>query len=263
VKFEVVTSMNQSYYEKVGHRMINSFVDNWDDNVNLRVYSEDMFSHTTLSRMGHTPTHRVNWYDLFKVEPECRAFIERHKDRPDQQNKLELHLGAVRFAYKTFSVFAANKYSDADYVIWLDADVFTHTPISVDFLNTLVCPDVYTTYLGRENNYSECGFVIYNTKHPKHEAFQEMWRSLYTTDHLFQLPQWHDSFVFDCVRRHFEKHENLQNYNMTPEGGAYDHVFINSVLGDYMDHMKGPRKDRGRSDAKDLYTTKRGKYWDA
>ena len=253
LKFEVVTSMNQSYYDKVGHRMIESFLENWDERIGLRVYSEEWIE-------GPEPNERLKFYDLFKVEPECKKFVERHRDRPDQQNKLELHLGAVRFAYKTFSVFNACEDSDADNVIWLDADVYTHSPISVDFLNTLVCPEVYTTYLGRENNYSECGFVIYNTLHPKHYKFIDLWRGLYENDTLFNLPQWHDSFVFDCVRKTFEQ-EGVKNYNMTPDGKAYDHVFINSILGDYMDHMKGPRKDRGSSDQKDLYTQRDSEYW--
>ena len=64
-----------------------------------------------------------------------------------------------------YSVLNAGSNSDADYMIWLDADTFTHSPVSHEFLNTLVDTDKHLTYLGRENTYSEAGFVIYNLKH--------------------------------------------------------------------------------------------------
>jgi hypothetical protein len=53
----------------------------------------------------------------------------------------------------------------------------------------------------------------------------------------------------------------ISNINLTPWGKDYDHVFINSVLGEYMDHMKGPRKDTGSSNKSDLFVEKKAKYW--
>ena len=40
------------------------------------------------------------------------------------------------------------------------------------------------------------------------------------------------------------------------------HVFINSPLGAYMDHLKGPRKLDGRSKRKDIYRPHKNDYWD-
>ena len=39
------------------------------------------------------------------------------------------------------------------------------------------------------------------------------------------------------------------------------HVFINSVLGDYIDHMKGKRKIKGKSSRSDLRSKKNQDYW--
>ena len=44
-----------------------------------------------------------------------------------------------------------------------------------------------------------------------------------------------------------------QGYTRKAEGKNYDHVFINSPLGTVMDHLKGPRKDTGKSSLTDLY----------
>jgi len=253
MKFECVTSMNRSYYDQIGYKMLASWVEKWPINIKLKVYHEDNLKVGSFSN--------VEFKDLFECEPACKDFVDRHKNRPDQQNPLELHMGAVRFAYKTFSILNAGISSSADYLIWIDADTFTHREITHNFLSTLVEQDKYLTYLGRENNYSECGFVIYNLNHPAHKAFFETWRHLYESDEVFKLQQWHDSFVFDQIRKTYEQDDIIENINLSPWGKDYEHVFINSVLGDYMDHMKGPRKDEGKSRESDLFTERKGKYW--
>lgn len=258
-KFEVITSMNQSYYEKIGIEMLVSFIEKWPTDIKLRIYHED--------DLEKVFSKRFEYYNLFEVEPDLKAFVERHKDRPDQQNQLELHYGAVRFSYKTFSILHACQHSPAQYVIWLDADTKTYTYMDPEFLDSLVSPDKYLTYLGRENNYSECGFVIYNRAHPGHNAFQTAWRHLYESDEVFKLDQWHDSYVFDQVRKTYEKNNIIENINLSPWGKDYDHVFINSKLGEYMDHMKGPRKEEGKSRESDLFSKEPksnsyNNYWD-
>ena len=251
--FECVTSMNQSYYDKIGHIKLQSFIDKWPEDINLRIYHED--------DLDIPYSDRYELVDLRENEPELIKFIDRHKNRADQQNPLELHLGAIRFAYKTFSIFNAQDNSDADYLIWLDADTFTHTEVTHSFLRTLIEPDKYLTYLGRKNNYSECGFVIYNLNHPAHTAFFDTWKHLYESDELFKLEQWHDSFVFDQIRKTYEKDGIIENINLSPWGKDYDHVFINSILGEYMDHMKGPRKNEGKSRKQDLFLSRESDYW--
>ena len=151
-----VTSMSKQYYERNGKTMLDSFQKNWE--CPIRVYSED--------DLPFDDNLMIKKYDLYEEEPECKAFVERHKDRNDQQNPLELHMGAVRFAYKTFSVFNAVTNAPGDLVVWIDADTYTHSPFNNDIIRSLIDDNSLASYLGRDNNYSECGFVIYNVKHP-------------------------------------------------------------------------------------------------
>ena len=69
---------------------------------------------------------------------------------------------------------------------------------------------------------------------------------MYLNGKLFNLEEWTDSWVLDHVRKDIEKNYNLQNFNISNLGlkevGNESHVFVASVLGDYMDHKKGPRK---------------------
>ena len=52
----------------------------------------------------------------------------------------------------------------------------------------------------------------------------------------------------------------MKTHNLTPEGKNYDHVFINSPLGTVMDHLKGPRKETGKSNSSDLYGNRKSSY---
>jgi hypothetical protein len=254
-KFNVITSMSAEYFNKSGKTMLDSFIKNWPENISITIYTEEMDGLI----LPYHPKYTIQ--RLHYVEPELTSFLERHKDRPDQQNPKELHQGAVRFSYKTFSIINACLNSGADYIIWLDADTFTHSKVTMEFLLSLVDPKKYLTYLGRDNNYSECGFVIYNVKHPANRMFMESWKLLYTSDNLFKLAQWHDSYVFDFLRIHYENNHVISNTNLSPWGKDYDHVFINSVLGEYIDHMKGDRKDEGKSNNSDLFSYKQAEYW--
>lgn len=246
-EYVVVTTMNKDGFEKYGQRMVDSFIEYWPDHVSLIVYTEGF----TLEDYYQEWPQNVYQRDLHECCPELVEFKERHKHRPDQQNPKELAHGAIRFAHKSFAVIHAcmNTYGC---IIWLDADTVTHSPVSEGFLDDLLPSPCYTSYLGRKNNYTECGFVMYDTNSVWNEQFMMMWRSLYITDELFNLPQWHDCMAYDAVRTHLEE-QGMWSHNITPEGKNYDHVFINSPLGTVMDHLKGPRKDTGKSSLSDLY----------
>lgn len=256
---KIITSMNTKLYYKYGEKMIQSFYEKWPEQYQLHIYYEEDDKHifNDLNKLERIKTFNQNIYT-----PELIEFVNRHKDRPDQQNPQELHLGAVRFAYKTFAIIHATTQQDHNLAVWLDADVVTHTAIPENFIESMHPSDCHVSYLGRDNNYSECGFVIYNTKHPHHKEFMDVWKRMYTTDEVFKLPQWHDSYVFDTIRLALEKRYNFMNNNLTPWGKDYDHVFINSHLGDYMDHLKGDRKSDGKSRTSDLYKDKSNvEYW--
>jgi len=75
---------------------------------------------------------------------------------------------------------------------------------------------------------------------------------------IFTLAEWHDSFVFDAVRAHHALVElDWSSDLVTGEG----HPLINSEWGAYLDHLKGDRKDLGRSRRTDLKVPRTEAYW--
>ncbi len=75
---------------------------------------------------------------------------------------------------------------------------------------------------------------------------------------IFTLDEWHDSFVFDAVRKSMQLRElDWSSHLITGEG----HPLINSEWGAYLDHLKGARKNTGRSLPTDLKVQRQEQYW--
>jgi len=77
---------------------------------------------------------------------------------------------------------------------------------------------------------------------------------------IFTLAEWHDSFVFDAVRIKFRTQMKELNWSANIIKGE-GHPLINSEWGAYLDHLKGDRKDLGRSKSTDLKVKRAERYW--
>ena len=87
------------------------------------------------------------------------------------------------------------------------------------------------------------------------EFVKEFWDTcamMYNSDAIFKLKHWTDCHVFDHVKMLYEK-KGLVAVNIT-KGFNRGHPFVNCVLGEYMDHMKGDRKRHGRSKLHERHT---------
>jgi hypothetical protein len=274
MKIKVITSYKPGTWKSFAKRGIHSMAEQFPKEVDIVMYCEEP-----------QPTdvdNRIKCINLNKVEPELFNFKNRYKNDPVANGKMQQIAGgvrrsshlegldkdkdsflwdAVRFSNKVFCIVNAVRSSeDYDYVLWIDADTFTFRPVPIDFFEGLLPADTMLTYLGRENPtlndggvYPECGFVGYNLKHPETQNFIKDWEQLYTTGNVFEILEWHDSFVFWHLSKIYRKQKGVKvndiGYNKGVKG---HHVFINSELGLYMDHFKGKRKQAGVSAKKDL-----------
>jgi len=81
------------------------------------------------------------------------------------------------------------------------------------------------------------------------------------------LQEWHDSFVFGTILDNLKKiNPNVLDYSedvylTIAKTGGGGHPLINSVLGKWIDHMKGDRKFNGKSKKKDLMQARTEQYW--
>ena len=82
---------------------------------------------------------------------------------------------------------------------------------------------------------------------------------------IFKLDEWHDSFVFGKILNQLTPlNKNFmiiqQAYTTKLLKQEAVDILINSILGNYFDHMKGARKTKGKSQRKDLISVAES-YW--
>ena len=257
----VITTFSDNGWKEYGKRFVDTFVQHWPIDIKLKIYCDTL---------PHEYPNSVNieWVFLNKVCPDLVAFKERHKDnphanglRPDGKKKSYLW-DAVKFAHKSYCVSHAALNSTTDLIIWLDADVVTHSAVPFEFIESLLPQNHYCAYLGREKIYPECGFVVYDTTSKYNNIFMQDWQDLYNTDSLFEEVEYHDSYLFwQLVKKHSANGMQTTNLSRGHPHRPGVHVFINSPLGEYMDHLKGKRKKDGRSKPTDIYYKRDADYW--
>jgi hypothetical protein len=84
---------------------------------------------------------------------------------------------------------------------------------------------------------------------------------------IFLLEEWHDSFVFgNILNRMKQDFPSAYDYSANmylreAKTGGGGHPLINTVLGKWIDHMKGDRKNTGKSLPKDIMVNRTEDYW--
>ena len=256
-RFAAVSTCHGDGYERYGRRMVESFDRHWPKSIPLHFYVEN-FAPSEASP-------RVHFKDLHASSDDLVAFKKRHADNPRahgsgnrprwnfridvkrrkfkirRKTSIGYRWDAVRFSHKVFALLAAVERCDADVLIFLDADTYSTRDIPLSLLEETIPEDRLVGYLGRPRD-AETGFVSYNLRHPAiHEFFTEF-GDMYRTDALFRERQWCDGYLFDMLRKRFQKMGH-HSFDIARGSDAEDgHVFQTSPLGRYMTHDKGTRK---------------------
>lgn len=264
--FAVCTTFNEKGYEKYGKRMIKSFINTWPVNVKLFVYAENVNVLETAENLIIIDSHKTNqplvaFKEKWKNIPEANgdiSSISHLSNRRDSHKKFRWD--AVRFSNKVYSVFKCANESQADALLWMDADMFCHSPITYEKISSLCPEDIELGFLGREKKFSECGIYYLNLKSENTKQFLKRFQHYYDNaeEGIFKLSEWHDSFVFDAVRKEFNLKELNWSAGLIKGEG---HPLINCEWGAYLDHLKGERKNLGKSLKTDLIIARNEKYW--
>lgn len=266
MNFTVVTTFHKEGYEKYGKRMINSFLKNWPIDVILLVYAEDCQILESAPNLIVRDLHQssqdlVIFKNKWKNDPRAIGKLATGPaDRKGKQPGIGFKWDAIRFSHKVYAIFDAAKKSNSDILIWMDADTVCHSPISKEKLESLIPQHKDLCFLGRKGKYTECGLYAMNLRNSIVQEFLKEFQQLYdfAEEGIFKLQEWHDSFVFDTVRKKMKLNElDWSSHLISGEG----HPLINSEWGAYLDHLKGDRKNLGRSKVTDLKIQRTESYW--
>jgi len=259
MKYCVVTTFNADGYNRYGSKMIDTFLATWPQEVALWVYSEDCVV------TQQAPNLHV--FDLHQASPELVAFKNKWRDVPKANGnpfpgaeRKAFKWQAVRFSHKVYAIFDAARRCNKDWLIWMDADMVCHSAIDCQQLEKFFPADKEICYAGRKNKFTECGLYGLKLTSNSIQKFLQEFQRMYddAENGIFTLGEWHDSFVFDAVRKKFVLNElNWSLGLITGEG----HPLINCDWGAYIDHLKGSRKQSGKSLTGDLIAPRTEAYW--
>lgn len=231
--FEVVTTYADRHWESHARRCVESFHQYWDG-IPLSVYTDSELE------------AQSSWLSQFK---------RRHADLPTHNYRFD----AVRFAHKVAAIELAFAKCRSDYLIWMDADCVTHSPVDADWLEGLAQGADFA-YLKRAKKYSEMGFFLLRMNPVGQELLGQM-VDMYANDFIFDLKEWHDSWAFDVVRERMQEDEPCNFVSLSGVAENTAHPLVNGPLGARLDHLKGSRKSEGRSRKSDLTTPRTEAHW--
>jgi hypothetical protein len=266
MKIAVVTTFHEAGLKTYAQRMIDTFCQNWPQEITLHVYPEkcnpivrdhSRVTLTDLDSVQDLTNFKTKWKNVPKANGDVSSDPVRSKRRDSGKG---FKWDAVRFAHKVYSIFHCAKNTDADILVWMDADTICHSPISVSQLTRLIPADKDICFLGRRGKFSECGLYSMNLRSEAVQLFLKRFQWLYddAENGIFQQDEWHDSFIFDIARKHSALNElDWSSHLIKGEG----HPLINSEWGAYLDHLKGDRKTLGKSKRTDLLVKRVEPYW--
>jgi hypothetical protein len=274
----VVTTFHKPGLNLYGQRFLNSFAEKVDSKIKLLVYAEDCSP-------VNPNSEQITILDAKEVLPKLNAFKEKYKNVPHANGNIAKHPArngrkdwnkefkwdAVRFANKTYAVYDACERSE-DWCVWMDADTFVHSEWSYEQFKHLLPEDKWITYVGRgkgSQTWPECGFYGMNLNHPVCHQFLKEFERMYedAENGIFKLVEWHDSFVFGHLLKNLKPVSNnvldysAEMYLKEAKSGGGGHPLINTILGKWIDHMKGDRKNTGKSKASDIMVNRKESYW--
>jgi hypothetical protein len=151
-------------------------------------------------------------------------------------------------------------------MLWMDADMVCHSPVTLSFIESQIPDGVGVAYMGRAKKFSECGLYSLDLRQPETQQFIEWFQGAYddAENGIFRMQEWNDCWVFDRTRERvqtaFPSWRQLNWTENFPKQGE-GHPLPNTPWGAYLDHLKGRRKDTGRSHAADLVKPRGESYW--
>jgi len=188
---QVITSFNQLYYDLIGKDSVSSFLEYWPTDLKLTCYVEEI-------RLPKND--RIVQIKFSKLDP----------DYDQYQLDTSLNQSMKKFAKKAYSFMHAMNNSEAEWIIWLDADVITVQSLPIELLQRVLRPDHLAMYMGvtYDTNKSgnlgnwlvpETGVFAVNTQHADFAAFKAEYCRRYRERDYADLRRFYDNDVFGAA----------------------------------------------------------------
>lgn len=237
----IVTSWGPKGWDLYGKNFLES-TRLWDPTISLTVYVDGMDPAEV--KCAHRDI-------TVKTLEEVEGFNVFRQNNPDKKGETpegyNFRLDALKFCAKVFALYDAAR--DESPFVWLDGDVVTTAPLTVEWLGRMCAKHV--THLGRKGiNYSETGFIYFEGVEAR-TLIADMY-DIYMSGELFNYAEWTDAFIFERVLQMHRMH-GLNAVNLVDPSYVGLDAFENSPLKEVFTHLKGARKNKVVSSLKTRY----------
>lgn len=230
-KIVTITSFNEKYYKHIGKYCVASWLEYFPKDYQLVCYVEECnIEHN--NRITQIPFTELgeSYFDFQK---------SKYKDR------------VKVFSKKGYSIIHAMENTDADFIIWIDADVITHSKVTEEFLKSICLPDVLATFMGvhhpRDKNdpdselmfSCESSVFVLNKNHQSFESFAQRYREYYDKRLTQNLRRFYDGEVLGATIKDFSK----AKMNDLNEEKGHKTPMPRTVLAECFMHFKAGLKD--------------------
>ena len=227
-----VTTFNKKLYDEYAKNLVDTYIET-KQSLPLYVFVEDNIEY-------FKKADGITYLNLFEEEPELQKFVERNKSNEAKSFTFD----AVRFSYKVFAQNAARKYGQKIY--YVDSDCVFSKQIPNDWYDKCLPNDTFIAFYDRPEQYTETGFVAFNENKLVSKAFFNHYTNYYKEDTVYKLNAYTDCHTLDATRKQFEKDIHYKENKLGD--GARGHIMArDKFLNPYLDHRKGPRKQKQHS----------------
>ena len=241
-----VTSFSGKHFDVYAKKMLESVVEHWADDLKLIVYYDTV---TEEQKKEFPQSPIIEYRDLDQVEDRTK-FLEKMKGYDGTSNgqmPYNFRMDALRFCHKVYALTdyfleVSENEVRGGWLIWMDADVLTTSPLSEEILFEAFPKDAELIHLGRTDiDFSETGFIGFNLDTMHSHYFLADIRGCYDIGEVLAYREWTDAFIMTRFIKIYAAH-GMKVHNLS-EGATGLAVFPQSNLAKFMVHYKGNLKN--------------------
>lgn len=223
---KIVTTLGPGGWERYGRRFAESFKANWPADVALEIWHHHLgegapaFEGITFRRLEDVPAFTTITNRLGAAA----------KDGP-----------SLAYCFKALALASAVT-PELDWIGFIDADTETMRPVGAPLLDAIFDNEFDLTYLYRKSvAESEGSWFAFNLRTVEGAGLLSDYYGLYASMEFTHFKKAHDNSILDRLVTIHRAH-GLRVKNLA-EGSLGLDAFHQSLLGAYLIHYKGPRKD--------------------
>jgi len=237
-----ITTFNKRLYDNYAKELIKTYT-NTQQHIPLYVFVEDDIKQ-------YDKVKNVTYFNLIELEPQLKNFIDRNKKRP----VVDFFQDAIRFSYKVFAQSASRNYGKKIY--YVDSDSVFMKQIPWEWFDKCLPDGTFLSFYDRPLQYTETGFLAFNSTNSICDNFFEMYTNYYKYDTVYnihragangkQKPFWTDCHTLDGTRNAFKNNKDYVEKKLGD--GKNAHIMARDIfINPYIDHKKGKRKTQPNS----------------